>query len=387
MREAGIRDADGRGAVDAHAVARDESRRRRRACRSGGRRARPRGRPRAREGTPWISQPSSVARTCPPIARSSSATVSRRLDSLTRSSPAPRTTVRPRAIVAASASSGSSSIRLGTISGSISVATSSAGCTSTSAIGSPPAVVRRLKRLMRAPMRSSTVSSPVRVGLVDMPRTNRRDSASSVAATRNGAAEEMSPGTSTLPSCEALDRPHRDGARPLGDARAGGAQQALGVIARRHRLDHGGRAGHGVEAGEQDARLDLRRGDRQLVADRLQLAAAVDVQRRAAVAVAEHGAHQPQRHRDAVDRAAADRLVAVERERAALADEQARAAGAGACPRCGRRSGPPGRCRPRSPQPCTRRRVVGLVEPLDARAQRLDRGQRGERVGVGPEAR
>ena len=179
-------------------------------------------------------------------------------------------------------------------------------------------------------------------GCVDMPRTNRRDSASSVAATRNGAAEEMSPGTSTLPSSQALDRPHRDGARPLGDARAGGAQQALGVVARRHRLDHGGRAGDGVEAGEEDARLDLRRGDRQLVADRLQLAAAVDVQRRAAVAVAEHGAHQPQRHRHAVDRAAADRLVAVERERAALADEQARAAGASACPRCGRRSGPSG---------------------------------------------
>ena len=49
-------------------------------------------------------------------------------------------------------------------------------------------------------MRSSTVSRPVRVGLVDMPRTNRRDSASSVAATRNGAAEEMSPGTSTAAS-------------------------------------------------------------------------------------------------------------------------------------------------------------------------------------------
>ena len=40
----------------------------------------------------------------------------------------------------------------------------------------------------------------MRVGFVDMPRMNRRDSASSVAATRNGAAEEMSPGTSTEPS-------------------------------------------------------------------------------------------------------------------------------------------------------------------------------------------
>ena len=48
-----------------------------------------------------------------------------RSDSLTRSSSAPRTVVRPRAQDAASATSGSSSTSEGTISGSISVATSS----------------------------------------------------------------------------------------------------------------------------------------------------------------------------------------------------------------------------------------------------------------------
>ena len=88
---------------------------------------------------------------------------------------------------------------------------------------------------------------------------------------------------------------------------------------------------------------------------------------------------------DAVDRAPADRLVAVERERPALADQQpgqqahqrarvehvdravrrAQAAQAAAVHAQARR---------------------GLVEALDARAERLDRRQRGERVGVGAEA-
>ena len=101
--------------------------------------------------------------------------------------------------------------------------------------------------------------------------------------------------------------------------------------------------GRGVEAREQDARLDLGRGDRQLVADRLQLAAAVDVQRRPPVAVAEHGAHQAQRHRHAVDRAPPDRLVAVERERAALADEQPGQQAHQRARVVARRSGPPAR--------------------------------------------
>ena len=310
------------------------ARRSRRACRCGGRRGRRRGRPRAAPGTPRISQPSSVARTWPPIARSSSATVSRRFGLLHAQLPGAahdgaaarhrRGEREQRQLVdqrAARSRPRSRSRR----------ARRDAPRRRRSA--RRRAVVRRLKRLMRAPMRSSTVSRPVRVGFVDMPRTNRRDSASSVAATRNGAADEMSPGTSTAPS-SSRSTGHTETVRgPLRDARAGGAQQALGVVARRHRLDHGGRARGRVEPGEQDARLDLRGGDRQLVADRLQLAAAVDVQRRAAVAVAEHGAHQLERHRDAVDRAAADRLVAVERERCPSGRPAGRAAGASACRR------------------------------------------------------
>ena len=57
---------------------------------------------------------------------------------------------------------------------------------------------------------------------------------SSVAATRNGAAEEMSPGTSTAPSSRRSAGHTETRARALGDARARGAQQPLGVVARRH---------------------------------------------------------------------------------------------------------------------------------------------------------
>ena len=83
-REPGIRDSDRARALDRDAVLRDESRDRARACRCGGRRAASTRPPRSRAGTPRITQPSRVTRTCPPTARSSSPTVSRRFDSLTR---------------------------------------------------------------------------------------------------------------------------------------------------------------------------------------------------------------------------------------------------------------------------------------------------------------
>ena len=183
----------------ADALLGSRARRSRPSSRCGGRRA---ARPR-RRGTRGDAAdlPAVVGRLAcgAPTAGSTSATVAMRSDSFFRRSSAPRTTVRPRAIVAASASNGSSSISDGTISGSTSVATSSAGRTSMSATGSPAAVVRRLKRPMRAPMRSSTVSRPARPGLTPTPRRNRCDSGTSVAATMKNAADEMSPGTS-IPS-------------------------------------------------------------------------------------------------------------------------------------------------------------------------------------------
>ena len=191
-----IREADRQrlGALDADALLRADAddrpqhgdavvagglRRGRRAA-GAGRRA-PRSRPRARSRgrrTRFIS----------------STTVRMRSDSLTRSSPAPRMVVVPRAKLASSTSSGNSSISAGTISGSMSVATSSAGRTSMSATGSP-AAQRRPNRPTRAPIRSSAASRPVRVGLIEMFRSVRFEPWRMVAAAMNGAADEKSPGT------------------------------------------------------------------------------------------------------------------------------------------------------------------------------------------------
>ena len=80
----------------------------------------------------------------------------------------------------------------------------------------------------------------------------------------------------------------------------------------------GGGLGHrglavGEQAGEQHARLHLGARDRQPVVDPAQRRRATLQRRQAAVAALDLGAHQPQRLGDAVDRAPADRLVAVER--------------------------------------------------------------------------
>ena len=76
----------------------------------------------------------------------------------------------------------------------MSVATSSAGRTSMSATGSP-AASRRRNSPTRAPIRSSTASMPVRVGLIEMSRRVRLEPCRMVAAAMNGAADEKSPGT------------------------------------------------------------------------------------------------------------------------------------------------------------------------------------------------
>ena len=76
----------------------------------------------------------------------------------------------------------------------------------------------------------------------------------------------------------------------------------------------------GVEPREQNARLDLRARDRELVADAVQLAA-LDDQRRLPVVGLHAGAHQRERLRDAFHRPAPERLVAGQLEAAFLADE------------------------------------------------------------------
>ena len=72
----------------------------------------------------------------------------------------------------------------------------------------------------------------------------------------------------------------------------------------------------------QDARLDLRARDRQLVADRLQRPA-LDDERRSAVRGLDLRAHLGERGGDPVDRPAAKRVVAGQLEAAGLPREQA----------------------------------------------------------------
>ena len=92
------------------------------------------------------------------------------------------------------------------------------------------------------------------------------DPAMSVAATTSGAADETSPGTSSSPARGApparrsRSRAHRDA--------AGGLEHPLGVVARRHRLEHGRSRRRGPGARRADRRLHLRARDGRLVARR-----------------------------------------------------------------------------------------------------------------------
>ena len=103
--------------------------------------------------------------------RAASFTVSMRSVSLTRSSCGARDdALAARQPARRARTSGSSSTSRGTSSGPTLGRDQLGGRTSRSATGSPP-TVRRLKTAMRAPMRSSTSSKPVRVGLIPTPWT------------------------------------------------------------------------------------------------------------------------------------------------------------------------------------------------------------------------
>ena len=149
------------------------------------------------------------------------------------------------------------------------------------------------------------------------------------------------------------------------DAHAGAGEQALGVVAARLGLDHRRRP-RGQQARHQHARLDLRGGDRQrrTRCPRSGMPWTVNGGE-AVVGGLDPRAHLAQRLRDAVDGAAADRRVAVERPLAAgLAREPAGQRAASACRRCRRRCAPRGRAQPGAAD--RQRAAVGAL--LDQRA-------------------
>ena len=166
--------------------------------------------------------------------------------------------------------------------------------------------------ILLAPIRSRTVSRPVRVGLRPTPwrRTSRAGD------DRRGDDEEGGRGEvggdDDAARLEALGGVDDDGVALAAHFGAGGGEHALGVVAGRQRLDHAGLA-RGEERGEEQAGLDLGARHRQLVGDAVERRA-LDLERRQALlAGAQPRSHQAERHGDAVDRAPADRLVAVER--------------------------------------------------------------------------
>ncbi len=184
----------------------------------------------------------------------------------------------------------------------------------------------------------------------------------------------MSAGTDDLAGLEPLSGPRsrRRRARDRPSA-PGGGEHPLAVVAARQRLDDAGLA-LGEQAGEEQAGLDLGAGDRHLVGD--------PVQRRALRSSAAAGAPRgssgrapicAQRLGDAVDRPAADRVVAVERPaRRPPARRASPAAAAAGCRRCRRRSPPTPA--PRRPTPRTadrRRRSPAGADSLDLGAERL----------------
>ncbi len=124
-------------------------------------------------------------------------------------------------------------------------------------------------------------------------------------------------GDGDLARFQARGRAHGDGPALAADLGPGGGQHPLAVVAARVRLDDA-RLALGQQSGEQQAGLHLGAGDRHLVGDPLQRRGIDPQRRQPLLAGAQAGPHLPQRDRDPVDRALADRVVAVERPRADL---------------------------------------------------------------------
>ncbi len=108
-------------------------------------------------------------------------------------------------------------------------------------------------------------------------------------------------------------------------------QHPFAVIPRGGPLDHHGLAGRG-QAGQKDRRLDLCRGDRQLVEDRLRVGGARQSERHVAAVAGDHArAHSLQRRDDSGHGPAAQGLVAGQNRRDRMAGQDTHEqAGAGA---------------------------------------------------------
>ena len=108
----------------------------------------------------------------------------------------------------------------------------------------------------RAPKRRRTPRSAVRVGFRPTSSISMREPGRAAAATSQKAADEKSPGTTSVRPCRRWP-PVTETVRPsTRDVAAERRQRPLRVVARRGRLGDAGRA-VGVQAGEQHGALDL----------------------------------------------------------------------------------------------------------------------------------
>ena len=143
---------------------------------------------------PWMIIPSAVSVTSAPMADKFFTMTSRRLDSLTFNSAASLIMVVPSAKQAITAIMGSSSIRVGMMAPSMTVPWRLLLFTRMSAVGSPEASCSFI-RVMSAPMARQTRRIPSLVGLIPTCRISTSEPGTSRPAARNGAADEISPGT------------------------------------------------------------------------------------------------------------------------------------------------------------------------------------------------
>ena len=135
-----------------------------------------------------------------------------------------------------------------------------------------PAVARRSSASMSAPISRKVVISPVRSGFVMTSVRTTSEPGTISAATIGNAAEEGSAGTRSPGRTKLGLAPERDAAacrprRPTDDVGTEMGEQALGVVAACFALDHGGLSRRG-EPREQYRGFDLRRGNRRTIDNR-----------------------------------------------------------------------------------------------------------------------
>ena len=334
---------------------------------------------------PRTAKPSAVASMSAPSPRRPSTTVAIRSDSFSRSSCAPSTTVSPSAKQPSSATSGSSSIASGTSSAVTRVrgragrgrprARTAARCPARRSRASSSVAGRAPRPSARGCGRSRRGSSCAAIPRHDQPRAGDEHGRGDVEGGRRRVARDV-------------DRVERElvagGVTVIAVAVAGRGRRRRAASSRSvwSRLGSGSTtvvAPAASRPASSTQRLDLGGGDRQRVLDPVQRPPGDRERREAPLARLEPRAHRGERPRDAVDRAAADARVAVERPAAAVLPGEP--AGQQPQQRAGVADVDRGAVRGAAQAGAVdHQRAVALLDP---RAQRADRRERRVRVGRG----